>query len=378
MCICLRDFYTCLPGATTVQRTLPSIAPLTRIDPKRFESPTILKRLAAASRQLAELKGVAASIPNQEILVNILGLQEAKDSSEIENIVTTHDELFRDAAFPKEAVGGSAKEVLRYRQALRTGFEAISATGLLTSKHIQDIQEALERNSAGFRKVPGTTLEDSTGRVVYTPPQDAAEIVALMTDLERFINDDALFEADPLIKMALIHHQFESIHPFYDGNGRTGRIINVLYLVKHGLLDIPVLYMSRHIVRTKSDYYRLLQTVRDEDAWEEWVVYLLTAVEETARQGIETVVAIRNALFDTKHRIRDAFRFYSQDLINNLFTHPYTKIQLVERDLNVSRITATKYLDALAEAGFLEKRKIGRSNYYMNVALTEILTREAP
>ena len=378
MCICLRDFYTCLPGATTVQRTLPSIAPLTRIDPKRFESPTILKRLAAASRQLAELKGVAASIPNQEILVNILGLQEAKDSSEIENIVTTHDELFRDAAFPKEAVGGSAKEVLRYRQALRTGFEAISATGLLTSKHIQDIQEALERNSAGFRKVPGTTLKDSTGRVVYTPPQDAADIVALMTDLERFINDDALFEADPLIKMALIHHQFESIHPFYDGNGRTGRIINVLYLVKHGLLDIPVLYMSRHIVRTKSDYYRLLQTVRDEDAWEEWVVYLLTAVEETARQGIETVVAIRNALFDTKHRIRDAFRFYSQDLINNLFTHPYTKIQLVERDLNVSRITATKYLDALAEAGFLEKRKIGRSNYYMNVALTEILTRDAP
>jgi len=378
MCICLRDFYTCLPGATTVQRTLPSIAPLTRIDPKRFESPTILKRLAAASRQLAELKGVAASIPNQEILVNILGLQEAKDSSEIENIVTTHDELFRDAAFPEEAVGGSAKEVLRYRQALRTGFEAISATGLLTSKHIQDIQEALERNSAGFRKVPGTTLEDSTGRVVYTPPQDAADIVALMTDLERFINDDALFEADPLIKMALIHHQFESIHPFYDGNGRTGRIINVLYLVKHGLLDIPVLYMSRHIVRTKSDYYRLLQTVRDEDAWEEWVVYLLTAVEETARQGIETVVAIRNALFDTKHRIRDAFRFYSQDLINNLFTHPYTKIQFVERDLNVSRITATKYLDALAEAGFLEKRKIGRSNYYMNVALTEILTREAP
>jgi len=378
MCICLRDFYTCLPGATTVQRTLPRIAPLNRIDPKRFESPTILKRLAAASRQLAELKGVAASIPNQEILVNTLGLQEAKDSSEIENIVTTHDELFRDAAFPKEAVGGSAKEVLRYRQALRTGFEAISATGLLTSKHIQDIQEALERNSAGFRKVPGTTLEDSTGRVVYTPPQDAADIVALMTDLERFINDDALFEADPLIKMALIHHQFESIHPFYDGNGRTGRIINVLYLVKHGLLDIPVLYMSRHIVRTKSDYYRLLQTVRDEDAWEEWVVYLLTAVEETARQGIETVVAIRNALFDTKHRIRDAFRFYSQDLINNLFTHPYTKIQLVERDLNVSRITATKYLDALAEAGFLEKRKIGRSNYYMNVALTEILTREAP
>ena len=219
-------------------------------------------------------------------------------------------------------------------------------------------------------------MKDSAGRVVYTPPEPT-DIIPLMTDLERFINEDALFGADPLIKMALIHHQFESIHPFYDGNGRTGRIINVLYLVKHGLLDIPVLYMSRYIVRTKSDYYRLLQSVRDDDTWEEWVTYLLTAVEETAREGIATVIAIRAALLDTKHRIRDAFRFYSQDLINNLFTHPYTKIAFVERDLKVSRLTATKYLEALTEAGFLEKRKVGRSNYYINVALTRILTGDA-
>jgi cell filamentation protein, protein adenylyltransferase len=212
--------------------------------------------------------------------------------------------------------------------------------------------------------------------VVYTPPEPS-EIIALMTDLERFINDEALFDADPLIKMALIHHRFETIHPFYDGNGRTGRIINILYLVKHGLLDTPVLYMSRYIVRTKPDYYRLLQSVRDEDTWEEWVTYVLTAVEDTAREGIATVIAIRAALLDTKHRIRDAFRFYSQDLINNLFTHPYTKIQLIERDLKVSRLTATKYLDALTEAGFLEKQKVGRSNYYINVVLTAILTRDA-
>jgi Fic family protein len=174
--------------------------------------------------------------------------------------------------------------------------------------------------------------------------------------------------------MALIHHQFESIHPFYDGNGRTGRIINVLYLVKTGLLDIPVLYLSRHIVQTKGDYYRLLQAVRERDAWEEWVLYILTAVEATAGQSIATIQAIKAALMDYKHRIRAGFKFYSQDLINNLFTHPYTKIEFLQRDLGVSRLTATKYLEALTAAGLLQKRKIGRWNYFINPALTSILT----
>jgi Fic family protein len=353
-----------------------TIPPLTDLDSRRFETTPILKRLAAASRQLAELKGVAASIPHQGILINTLGMQEAKDSSAIENIVTTHDELFRDAVFPDEESSAAAKEVLRYRQALRIGFEAVARSGLLTTNRVLEIQAELERNKAGFRRLPGTSLKDQDGRIVYTPP-NPDEILGLVSSLEQFINDDALFEADPLIKMALIHHQFESIHPFYDGNGRTGRIINVLYLVKHGLLDIPVLYLSRYIVRTKPDYYRLLQTVRDDDTWEEWVSYMLTAVEETAREGIGTITAIRAALLDTKHRIRDAFRFYSQDLINNLFTHPYTKIQFVQRDLQVSRLTATRYLDALTDAGFLEKRRVGRSNYYINVALNAILTGDA-
>ena len=349
------------------------IAPLTSIDPARVETPAVLRKLAAASRQLAELKGVAASIPHQGILINTLGMQEAKDSSAIENIVTTHDELFRDAAFPEDAANPAAKEVLRYRQALRIGYEAVQARGLLTLNHVLQIQAELERNSAGLRRVPGTTLKDGAGHVVYTPPQDAAAVVAYMRDLERFINDDGVFDADPLVKMALIHHQFESIHPFYDGNGRTGRILNVLYLVKHGLLETPVLYLSRHIVRTKADYYRLLQAVRDEGAWEAWVLYMLTAVETTAREGIATVSAIKAALFDYKHRIRAGYRFYSQDLINNLFTHPYTKIQFVEEELNVSRLTATKYLDALADGGFLLKRRVGRSNYYVNVSLSAIL-----
>lgn len=347
---------------------------LHELDPHRFETPEILKRLANASRQLAELKGVAASIPNQGILINTLGMQEAKDSSAIENIVTTHDELFRDDAFP-EAGSAAAKEVLRYRQALWAGFNAVRHSGLLTNRHILQIHAALECNDAGFRRVPGTTLTDRSGRVVYTPPLPD-RVPQLMSELEQFINDAVPFEADPLIKMALVHHQFESIHPFYDGNGRTGRIINVLYLVKTGLLEIPVLYLSRHIVRTKPDYYRLLQAVRDEDAWEEWVLYLLSAVEHTAREGIQIIGAIKAALLDYKHRIRAAHQFYSQDLINNLFTHPYTKIQFVERDLKVSRLTATKYLNALVENGFLQKERVGRSNYYINIALNAILTGE--
>ena len=350
-----------------------SLPSLSLLNAERFDSPAILKRLASASRKLAELKGVAASIPNQGILINALGLQEAKDSSEIENIVTTHDELFKDDVLPASFANSAAKEVLRYRQALRLGFDQVRQFGLITVNHLIAIQAELERNTAGFRKLPGTALKSSTGATVYTPPQDPAEIVALMADLERFINDVDLFAADPLIKMALIHHQFESIHPFYDGNGRTGRILNVLYLVKEDLLDVPVLYLSRHIVRTKADYYRLLQTVRDTDAWEAWVLYMLEAVEQTAGQTISTIHAIKEALFDYKHRIRDGYKFYSQDLINNLFMHPYTKIEFVERDLGVSRLTATKYLDALAAGGFLSKQKLGRSNYYINLALNRIL-----
>lgn len=350
-----------------------AIAPLETLNAARFDTPAILKKLASASRCLAELKGVAAAIPNQGILINTLGLQEAKDSSEIENIVTTHDELFKDDADPDAFANPAAKEVLRYRQALRVGFEQVRATGLLTANQIIAIQAELERNNAGFRKLPGTALKDGAGRTVDIPPQDPAEIIELMRHLERFMNEPGLFDADPLIKMALIHHQFESIHPFYDGNGRTGRIVNVLYLVKEGLLDIPVLYLSQHIVRTKADYYRLLQTVRDEDRWEEWVLYMLEAVEVTAQQTIHTVLAIKSALMDYKHRIRAEHRFYSQDLINNLFTHPYTKIDFLQRDLGVSRLTATKYLDLLAETGFVQKQKIGRSNYYINLALNQIL-----
>lgn len=350
------------------------IAPLENLNAERFDTPAILKKLASSSRALAELKGIAASIPNQGILIDTVGLQEAKYSSEIENIVTTHDEIFKHEVFPETFASPETKEVSRYRQALKLGFELVRKNGLITSNHIIEIQAELEQNNAGFRKVPGTSLRSGSGETVYTPPQEHAEILALMRDLERFINDPDLLVIDPLIKMALIHHQFESIHPFYDGNGRTGRILNVLYLVKEGLLDVPVLYLSSHIVRTKADYYRLLQSVREEDTWEEWVLYMLEAVEKTARQTMDIIHAIKKALQDYKHRIRSDYKqYYTQDLINHLFRHPYTKIEYVQKDLGKSRLTATKYMDELAKAGFVEKRKTGRSNYYVNLALNDIL-----
>lgn len=348
--------------------------PLQRLDPRRLETTDLLKRLNRATRSLAELKGVAASIPNQNILINTLTLQEARDSSAIENIVTTNDELYREDN-PADASGTAIKEVLRYRQALRSGFERVRDSGLLTLNTILEIQEQLECNRAGLRKLPGTALRDGAGRVVYEPPQDANEVARLMSELERFMHHEPPYDADPLVKMALIHHQFESIHPFYDGNGRTGRIINVLYLVKERLLDIPVLYLSRYIVRTKPDYYRLLQAVRDHDAWEDWVGYMLDAVTDTAGATIETIVAIRGLLQVTKERIRGHYKFYSQDLINNLFNHPYTRVEFAQRELGVSRLTATKYLDTLAADGVLDKLRVGRNNYYVNRPLFELLSR---
>lgn len=351
-----------------------SLSPLHALAPERFETVGILKRLAAASRALAELKGLAASIPNQNILINTLTLQEARDSSAIENIVTTQDDLYRDEN-AAEAVGTAVKEVLRYRQALRAGYEQVRATGLLTLNTILEIQQQLECNRAGLRKLPGTALRDANGRLVYEPPQDAYDVRRLMGELERFIHDEPRFAADPLVKMALIHHQFESIHPFYDGNGRTGRIVNVLYLVKEDLLDIPVLYLSRHIVRTKPDYYRLLQDVRERDAWEDWVEYMLDAVAATAVETIGTVQAIKELLQETKQRIRAGYRFYSQDLINNLFNHPYTRVEFAQRELGVSRITATRYLDTLAADGLLDKIRAGRNNYYVNRPLFDLLRR---
>lgn len=339
-----------------------------------LESKQVLRSVSVANRYLAELKGVSESIPSQSILINALALQEAKDSSEIENIITTHDEMYKAELDASLVASSAAKEVQNYALALRTGFSLVQENKLLSCNHIIAIQQLLEGNNAGFRKLPGTDLKNvATGETVYTPPQDHQIILKLMKNLESYINDDSLSDVDPLIKMTIIHHQFESIHPFYDGNGRTGRIINILYLVLQGLLDLPILYLSRYFIETKSEYYRLLQSVRDTNDWESWILYVLKGIEITSRQTILIILKIKELMQNYKQNIRNDFRFYSQDLLNNLFRNPYTKIEFLERDLNVSRLTATKYLDQLADAGYVEKQKIWRSNYYINRPFFELL-----
>ena len=340
-----------------------------------LETKPILKKLTKAHQALAELKGVSGVIPNQSILISTLSLQEAKDSSAIENIITTHDELYKSDVSAKQFANFAAKEVYSYAAALQSGYQKVKKTGLLVNNHILEIQQALVENSAGFRKIPGTMLKnDQTGEVVYTPPQDESQIRLLMNNLEQFINDDSLSDADPLIKMAIIHHQFESIHPFYDGNGRTGRIINILYLVKHGLLNSPVLYLSRYINQNKNEYYRLLQAVRDQQEWEAWVLYILEGIEQTSRQTTRLIQGMRDLMQNYKHKMREELpKIYSQDLLNNLFRHPYTKIDFVMKELQVTRITAMKYLEELVRIGLLSKHKKWKENYYMNDALFDLL-----
>ena len=340
-----------------------------------LETRAVLKKLNSAHRALAELKGGAGLVPNEAILINTLSLQEAKDSSAIENITTTHDDLYRSDDVANRFASLAAKQVYNSARAMREGFETVRATGLITVNDILAMQATLEQNQAGFRRLPGTALKnDKTGEIVFTPPQSYDEIVPLMANLETFMNDAAASDLDPLVRMAVIHHQFETIHPFYDGNGRTGRILNILYLVKEDLLGTPVLYLSRYINQHKTDYYRLLQKVRTDGAWEEWLIYMLDGVEQMARQTARLVHRIRDLMLEHKVRIRSELpRIYSQDLLNNIFSHPYSKIAFVERDLGVSRITATRYLDELTRIDLMRKVKFGRDSYYMNRGLLDLL-----
>lgn len=343
-----------------------------------LETKEILRQLNNANRQLAELKGIARTIPNESILINSLTLQEAKDSSEVENIVTTHDELYKADLSVKDYIStAAAKEVLNYREALQTGFSNVRKNKLLTNNVIKQIQEKLEENKAGFRTVIGTTLQNQKGEIIYTPPQNAADIEKYMANLEVFINDKSLSDLDPLIKLAVIHHQFESIHPFYDGNGRTGRIVSVLYLVSNDLLDLPILYLSRYITHNKSEYYRLLQAIRDksdnEKEWQAWVLFILKGIEETSKETIYLIDGISKLMNEDKQILRPLFgRLYKHEMLNNLFFHPYTKIEFLETDLQVQRKTATKYLEKIVETGILKKVKIWKTNYYMNTKLIDL------
>ena len=367
------------PMANLSTYSIPAL-PLTGVD---FEKADLLRALVKAHRHLAELKGCAASIPNQAILVDTLALQEAKASSEIESYVTTQDELFQADLKLAESVSPAAKEVARYRESLKQGFERMKAQqGLITKSTLIALFQELKNSTEGFRHAPGTVLKnDKTGATVFVPPQDGAEIQRHMNELERFINTPD--ELDALIKMALIHHQFESIHPFSDGNGRIGRILCVLFLVQSELLDAPVLYLSRYINRHKQDYYRLLQAVRDlvpntqawAEAWQAWVIFMLNAVADTAQRGVLLVSAMRDLMAHTKRQMREQLpSLYSQDLLNNLFRHPYTRIEFVQQDLGVTRQTAARYLRQLVQAGLVEEHTHGKHVYFINAPLVALLT----
>jgi Fic family protein len=352
------------------------LSPFPPHDLLTLETPAVLRQLARAHRQLAELKGVAGTIPNEQILIDTLSLQEAKESSEIENIITTEHEVLQGDATAATFPSLAAKEVHSYASALKLGFARVREQQFVRLEDVLAIQETLRAGRPGLRTRAGTVLKNKdTGAVIYQPPQDGEEIQRLMAGwLDYFHADDLIGQVDPLVRMALLHHQFESIHPFYDGNGRSGRILNLLHLVLHGLLDLPILYLSRYIVRHKEDYYAGLQAVRDAGAWEPWILYLLKAVEETARHTISQVHGIRNLMQATKQKLRNELpKIYRQELLNNLFRHPYTKIEFMERDLGVSRITAAKYLSELAAAGVVQKMKLGRTNFYVNEPLFKLL-----
>jgi len=337
------------------------------------ETKSILKKSISASRALSKLNGVAYTIPNQNIIINSLVLQEAKDSSEIENIITTHDELYK-STIDTQNISKATKEVNFYAQALKKGFSLVKEHELILIKHIVQIQAILENNDAGIRKQSGTTLKnETTGEIIFTPPQDENEIRELLSNLEQYINTND--DIDPLIKMAIIHHQFESIHPFYDGNGRTGRILNILYLVLNNLLDIPILYLSGYITKHKIDYYRLLQDVRDNNNWEDWILYMLDGIEQVSFETIELINNINLLIEETKDLIKEQLpKIYSKDLVEVLFLHPYTKIEfLVNNNIVTTRQSASTYLKELEKIGILSSTKVGRSKFFINTQLYNLL-----
>ena len=339
-----------------------------------LETPSVLRALIQAHRRLAELKGKAEQLPNSSMIIDTLILREAKESSEIENIITTHDEVYQYGLF-KNDKNPAAKEVNQYAEAMAFGHKAVKDDKLLRLVMIEFLQEKLIGNNAGFRKQAGTVLRnDKTKEVIYEPPQDARQITSLLRELEIFINVDES-PLDPLVKMSLIHLRFEKIHPFYDGNGRVGRIINLLYLVKEGLLETPVLYLSRYIIKTKAEYYELLSRGESSENLEAWVLYILRGVTETAIAALQLIQHIQTAMLTTEAQMRaETPKIFQMELLHLIYQYPYTKIQYVAETLNIKRVTASRKLDALVDANILDKRKVGRNNFYVNTTLMNLLS----
>lgn len=341
---------------------------------ENVETIEILKQTNRSTAALAELKGIAKTIPNQAMLINAIVLQEAKDSSEIENIITTQDELYKALTVNKSKVSAETKEVVNYRKAIFHGFDIVKTQGFLRVNNIVSIQQELIDNTAGIRSMPGTVLKnDQTGEIVYTPPQEKTEILDLLSNFMNYFNQNH-DDLSPLINLAILHYQFESIHPFYDGNGRTGRILNILYLILNDLIDVPILYLSSYIIENKAAYYRLLNQTNRTGKWEEWVMFILKAVELTANGTISRINNINNLLDKTILKVQTRSpKIYKKELVELLFEQPYSKIDFVVRKLNVERKAASRYLRELEKIGIVESQKVGRETLYINKELIEVL-----
>jgi len=333
------------------------------LPPKINFTNTLFKKTIEANKALAELKGLAGLIPNQAIILNSLILKEAKDSSE----------LYKAFSIDNEPLDPNVKEVLNYREALWLGFEVVKKKRLITIREIIKMQELLIGNNAGIRQQPGTALKNAkTGEVIYTPPFGKDVIEEKLKNLEHYINTDD--DVDPLIKMAIIHYQFESIHPFYDGNGRTGRIINVLYLILNDLLVLPILYLSSYIINHKKQYYEGLDKVRTQNDWEGWIIYILDSIEQTSKSTINLIKSIKGLIDKEIENVKEKCpKIYSKELVESLFNQPYCRIFTLESSLNITRFTASKYLKELEEIGLLKGEKIGRDMLYINKPLFALL-----
>jgi Fic family protein len=342
---------------------------------ENIETNTILRKAVTAGRALAELKGLGGTIPNQAMLLNTIVLQEAQSSSEIENIITTTDALFKALTAKTNQIDAATKEVLRYREALSEGYCILKKRPFLTTNLFINIYQTIKENQAGIRNVPGTQIKNiATGEVIYTPPEGEAIIRNKLKNLEDYIHtEDAI---DPLIKLAVIHYQFEAIHPFTDGNGRTGRILNILFLVVKDLLDFPVLYLSKYIIENKNDYYQLLRNVTLKGKWEPWILFMLEAMEQTAIHTGKKIIAIRELLEKTLKLAKERLpsRVYSKELIELLFHQPYTKGQFLVNAGIAERQTAAEYLKELEKIGVLKSHKMGKENLYLNVKLFKMLS----
>ncbi|MDQ3141574.1 MAG: Fic family protein [Bacteroidota bacterium] len=337
-----------------------------------IETKNILRKTISAGRALAQLNGTLLNLPNPTLFLDAIYLQEAKASSEVENIITTNDELYKSLVADRKVENSDTKEVLSYKEALWLGLEQLKTKPFITTNLCIKIVQCIKQNNASIRVTPGTTLSNTQGEVIYTPPTGETVIREKLTNLEKFINDDN--SIDPLIKMALMHYQFEAIHPFSDGNGRTGRILLLLYLKSSGLLDTPAIYLSEYIIKNKTEYYRRLRGVTEKDEWEAYILYMMDMIEETAVKGLERLNKITTTMDKTGNEIKKRLpKIYSKVLIEILFRLPYTKRQhLINENIGNPK-TVGNYLQTLERNGFLQSVKVGKEKLYLNHQLLKIL-----